>query len=138
MIVTFILLGNLDTQISQKVFDFLRQIPFKHLSNSLFVELSMAGLENLSCAAARRCIHLLIHDDSPTSAAFALEWLPQILQGCALSPDLNGACLPARPFAYAATGDHGLSELADHAYQAMQEYRERYEKRLLEAVLESA
>ncbi|KAF5310572.1 hypothetical protein D9619_008228 [Psilocybe cf. subviscida] len=124
MIVIFILLGNSDTHISPKVFDLFHG----RLSDVTLVQSPMSGLENLSCAAARRCINSLMYESSLKSSAFALECLPLILPDLRLSPDLNEACLLGAPFAFTMTQSQGLLRLARRAYVAMQEYRDRYGK----------
>lgn len=127
MVVVFVLLRNSDTVISPRVFDFLQQLPFKRLSRVRVSGLLMPELEALCCAAARRCINSLIQASSLKVAAFALELLALILPNSRLSSNLYDACFPGRPFAYTATGDHGLSALADNAYMAMQRYRKQCE-----------
>ncbi|KAF5323794.1 hypothetical protein D9619_012944 [Psilocybe cf. subviscida] len=126
MIVTFILLGKSDSHIPPEVFELLQILPFDALHQHPIKYLPLEGFKNLPCSAARRCINSLMHDSNPQPAAFALAFLPVVLRTSRLSHALNDACLPGKPFAYAATGDHGLSALAIKAYAAMREYRERY------------
>lgn len=128
MITTFFLLENVDTHISSKVSGLVQRLPFHDLSHAALDTPAIPVLENLSCTAAQRCIRSLMHDTSPGWATFALKFLSLILPKSRLQSDLNMACLPGRPFAYATTGDHGLSGLARSTSKAMQEYRERYAK----------
>lgn len=128
MIIIFTLLGALDTHIPPKVFDLLEQLPFNGPSQFTLAMSPILGLRNLSCSASWRYINSLMYDSSIKSAQLALRCLPLILATSRSSPVLNEACLLGRPFAYAATENHNLSALAHDAYNAMQDYRERYAK----------
>lgn len=123
-IILFILLGNSDTYISQKVRDFRRLLPAGRLDHTS----PLFGMKNISHTAAWRFINSLMNDSNPTSAELALTYLPPILRCWSLSPDLNEACLLARPFAYAVTGNHELLAFARRTCAAMQKFREHYAK----------
>lgn len=149
MVVIFVLLEISDTGISPKVFDILQPLNFfDQLSETTSIESPMSGLENLSCAAAQRCINSLMNDSYSNSAAFALECPPLILPESKLSPELNEACLFGRKLTYASAGRslaydfmgrsyaetrHSATEMYEitrvlerNARKVMQKYMERY------------
>ncbi|KAF5310627.1 hypothetical protein D9619_008265 [Psilocybe cf. subviscida] len=76
--------------------------------------------------AALTCLNLLANDVNPSSVADSLTYLTEALPYATHSSELYAACGPREPFAYAATGDHGLSDLAERVATAMQNYRKRF------------
>ncbi|KAF5310625.1 hypothetical protein D9619_008267 [Psilocybe cf. subviscida] len=83
---------------------------------------------NLLHDAALKCLKLLEHEVNHSAADDTLRYLTWALPNAAFSSELEAACNPQKPFAYAATGDHVLSNLAQRVATAMQDYREKFAK----------
>lgn len=88
---------------------------------------SFGRLGNLFHDGALRCFEYLKHDIDPSSVAANLRYLTWVLPYAAQSPELEAACNPREPFAYATTGsrDPGLYNLTQQATAAMQAYQEK-------------
>jgi hypothetical protein len=61
--------------------------------------------------AALQCFQSLKHDVNHSSVAATLRYLTCVLPYAALSSDLEAACNPQEPFAYATTEDPAISDL---------------------------